>query len=282
MSKRRIWLVLVRGALPLIAVGMLLTTPTVAHAVITAACPDGSIVRAKKWIDVHCAGAVEVALDDATPVGSGVRARSIAWENFLRDQEAMRRAGQQALIDVGHVSNQPPAGLADRPRQTRTRDVSSLRPLTPEYSLALTSDERRDLGLLVDLSQRDTPAILEYIRDGATVAVLQIAYSRAFEAKLRAHQTGVGSLPAGPVLVFSLEPGHAADLATRLAFSQRGAGFRPSAGDPREFSWIHNGEAKTGVGTRRLGYIVLPAFYELSRPLVVFWGDAVVATTLRP
>jgi hypothetical protein len=197
---RRIWLVLVRGALPFLGVSVLLITPVVVHA-----------------------GSVAARADE--------------------------------------IPSQP--SPAARP------------------SLTLSSDERRDLARIVDLSQRDVPAILEHAHDGGTTAVLQIAHSRAFEAQLRARQRAAADFPSGRVLVFSLEPANADLVATRLSFSQRGRGFRPGAGDPRELGWIDADDATTGSGDRRIGYIILPGFYEVSRPLAVFWGDSVVATTLR-
>jgi len=81
--------------------------------------------------------------------------------------------------------------------------------------------------------------------------------------------------------VFSLEPANADLVATHLSFSQRGRGFRPGAGDPRELGWIDDDDASARSGDKRIGYIILPRFYEVSRPLAVFWGDSVVATTLR-
>jgi hypothetical protein len=211
---------------------MLLTTPAVVRAGIVAACADGSVILAKKWTDVHCAGAVEVAPED-------------------RSSQALLR----------EIPSQP--SPAARP------------------SLTLSADESRDLARLVDLSQRGTPAILELAHDGDTTAVLQIAHSRAFEAQLRARQRAAANFPLGRVLVFSLEPADSDLVATHLSFSQRGRGFRPGAGDPRELGWIDAGGATTELGDRRIGYIILPRFYEVSRPLAVFWGDSVVATTLR-
>jgi hypothetical protein len=238
MSQCRIWLVLVRSALPLLGVSVLLTTPAVVHAGVVAVCADGSITFAKKWSDVNCAGP----------------------------------AAREDSVVPTHT---------DRRRQALTNDTSSWPSPRARPSLTLPSDERRDLALLVDLSQRDTPAIVGYTNDGYTTAVLQIAHSRAFEAKLRARQRAAANFPSGPILVYSLEPANADLVATRLSFSQGGRGYRPGTGDPRELGWIDDEDARTRSGSRRLGYIILPKFFELSRPLVVFWGDAVVAATLR-
>jgi hypothetical protein len=135
--------------------------------------------------------------------------------------------------------------------------------------------------LLVELSQRSTPAVLEHALEGAGTAVLQIAHYRAFEAQLHARQRAAGDFRFGPVLVFSLEPASTDLRATPLSFVQGGPGFSPNVDDPRDFGWIGEGDSRGQAEGRRLGYIVLPESFEVLRPLAVFWGDAVVATTLR-
>jgi hypothetical protein len=244
MLQCRIWLVFVRGALPFLGVSMLLTTPAVVQAGVVAVCADGSIIFAKKSSDVNCAGAVEVAPEDVPPIGSRTRPVPIAWANFLREQEAMRSASPATLDRVNRASHRPLGGSAarenpvvrtnaDRRRQVLTRGVSSRPSSGARPSLTLTSEDRHDLALIVDLSQRDVPAILEHTHAGETTAVLQIAHSRAFEAQLRARQRASANFPSGPVIVFTLEPANADLVATRLSFSQGGRGFRPGTGDPR-------------------------------------------------
>jgi len=281
-----------------LAMSMCITTLVAARAWVVAVCADGSIMIAKKWADVNCAGAIEVAPDDVPPIGSGIRPRSVAWASFLREQEAMRRESERVRTRASRLSGRSPADptareeLLDPARAYRNGNANgngrSLSGNTARRSSAamrasftLAADERRDLALLVDLSQRDTPAILENTQNGVTTARLKIAHSRAFEAKLRAHQRAASARPFGPVLVFSLEPANADVMDTPLSFVQGGPSFRPNTRNSREFGWIDDVEVATGQGTRRLGYIVLPEFFEVSRPLAVFWGDAVVGATLR-
>jgi len=277
----RIWLAVERGALLLLGVGVLTAAPVIAHAGVVAACGDGSVILAKKWSDVNCVGAVEVAPDDVPPIGSGKRPRPIAWANFLREQEDLRRANQRPPVRVDRAKNRAPAVSAMRdPSMARQRSTlpsnAYARP-----SLRLTADERRDLSLLVELSQRSTPAVLEHTRTGARKAVLQIAHSRAFETRLHARQRAAGDYRLAPVLVFSLEPANTDLRTTSLSFVQGGPGFSPNVDDPRDFGWIGESDTSMKKAGRRLGYIVLPESFEVSRPLAIFWGDAVVATTLR-
>jgi len=280
--------------------GMCIVIPAAARAGVVAVCADGSIMIAKKWADVNCAGAIEVAPDDVPPIGSGIRPRSIAWANFLGEQEAMRRESKRVRTRANRVSGRSPAvptvreesldptrayrnGNANGNGNGRalSGDLARRPSAAMRASFTLTADERRDLALLVDLSQRDTPAILKFTQKGVTTASLKIAHSRAFEAKLRAHQRTASARHLGTVLVFSLEPGNADAMDTSLSFVQGGPSFRPNARNSREFGWIDDVDAATGQATTRLGYIVLPESFEVSRPLAVFWGDAVVGATLR-
>ena len=134
---------------------------------------------------------------------------------------------------------------------------------------------------LVDLSQRHAPATLELPRAAATAAVLRIAHSRAFEERLRARVREAGRYLSGRVLVFSVEAGAVDFAATSLSFHQGGAGFRPRVDDPGEIGWVDAVSGAREWADRRLGYVVLPVFFDVSRPLAIFWDDAVVATTLR-
>jgi hypothetical protein len=281
MLRRRIWLAFERSALLILGVGALMAAPALSHAGIVAACGDGSVILAKKWEHVNCAGAIEVAPEDVPPIGSGKKPRPISWANFLREQEEIQRASQRPPTPVHHAKNRAPDVSAvrdesvDRYRSARPRSTYS-RP-----SLRLTAEERRDLSLLVELSQRSTPAVLEHTRTGAGTAVMQIAHSRAFEAHLHARQRAAGDYRFGPILVFSLEPASTDLRAAPLSFVQGGPGFSPNVDDPRDFGWIGESNTRVETGGRRIGYIVLPESFEVSKPLAVFWGDAVVATTLR-
>lgn len=270
MLNCRIWPALMRLSLLLVlGAGTAAVAPAVARAGVVAVCADGSIILAKKWGDVNCAGAVEVAPADVPPIGSGIRPRSIAWANFLREQEAMRRA------------TPPYPAAMDRRTRASADHIPSRPHRSVEPSLSLTRAEHRDLALLVDLSQRHSPAILTHRQAGGdSVAVLQLAHSRAFEARLHARQRAAGSLSSGPVLAFSLELPIGSSAIPPLSFVQGGRDFQPNTSDPREFGWIEGGAGEVVAGDRRLGYVALPESFELSRRVAVLWGDSVVATTL--
>jgi hypothetical protein len=110
---------------------------------------------------------------------------------------------------------------------------------------------------------------------------IRLAHSRAFEERLRADLAARGSLAPGPVLLFSLEPTAAGLGAMPPSFAQRGVTFRPQPMSPSQLGWIAGADAASDRRTPRLGYVALPAGFDLTRPLVVFWGDAVAAAWLR-
>ena len=234
--------------------------PSTARALI-ATCADGSVVFAKKWQDVRCTGAVEVAPNDVPQFGFVPRDRAAERRAFNRQHEATRERDLEAqLAALPAVSAQArPAGAA--------------LPL-----VALSAAEYRDLVHLVSLSQERAEVAIE---GGAPPVQIRLAHSRAFEARLRTDFAARGSSAPGPILLFSVEPSAVGLGTTPPSFAQRGVTFRPQPMDPSQLGWIAGGGAAPGRSAPRLGYVALPAGFDLTRPLVVFWGDAVAAAWLR-
>ena len=234
--------------------------PTTARALI-AACADGSVVFAKRWEDVHCAGAVEVAPENMPQLGYVPRDRSAERRAFSRQHEAMRERDLEAQL----------AALPAPAIQAR--------PSAPALPLvALSAAEYRDLARLVALSQERAAVAIER---GAPPVQMRLAHSRAFEARLRADLAARGASAPGPILLFSVEPTAGSLGAMPPSFAQRGVTFRPQPMDRSQLGWIVGADAAPDRGAPRLGYVALPAGFDLTRPLVVFWGDAVAAAWLR-
>ena len=245
-----------------VAAGALLAAalPTTARALI-AACADGSVVFAKRWEDVHCAGAVEVAPEDVPQFGYVPRDRAAERRTFSRQHEAMRERDLEAQL----------AALLAPAIQARPSD-----PVLP--LVALSAAEYRDLARFVALSEERAAVAIEH---GAPPVQIRLAHSRAFDERLRADLAARGSSAPGPILLFSVEPTAGSLGAMPPSFAQRGVTFRPQAMDPSQLGWIAGGNAAPDRGAPRLGYVALPAGFDLARPLIVFWGDAVAAAWLR-
>lgn len=229
-----------------------LVLPTAAFALerpIVAGCGDGSVVFAAKWEDVHCAGAVRMtrgrvpgvgAVPDPTP---HVSPREVARE----------RALEREIAAVVPSAGGAPIGSAD---------------------VMLPTAEHRALRDLVVLGRAPASAGLAYRRDGARPARIDVAYSRDLDERVRATFEQVGIPLAGPVLAFRLDAGPSTPVP---AFAQGGVTHRPDPRDVRELGWVREIGAAPATGPR-LGYAVLPAGFDVTRPLVLFWGDAVAAT----
>jgi len=232
--------------------------PSAGHALI-AACADGSVIFAKKWEDVRCAGAAEVAPQDVPQLGFVPRDAAKQRQTLRRELEAMREGDLEAQLAALPAVGAPPG-------------ASGL-PL-----VALGAAEQRDLARLIAVGRERAAASIER---AAPHGRIRLAHSRAFEARLRAGLGARGSSAPGPVLLFSLEPGAAGLGATPPCFAQGGVTFRPHPMDSGQLGWIAVAAGAPERGAPRLGYVVLPAGFDLARPLVVFWGDAVAAAWLR-
>jgi len=215
-------------------------------AALVASCPDGSITIAKKWEDVRCPGAVAVHAAAPSMLGVVRGHDSAAGQAVLRGTEAARENDLDAQLD----------GALARP------------------PVALGSEAQRGLAALIARSRPQ--ASVE--RDVAGLAPLRmrLAHSTAFEEQLAAT---LGSLP-GPVLVFSLAPGSLSLGDFAPSFAQGGATYRPNLRDPHQLGWIPGPDPDHDPGASSLGYLVLPPDFDLDRPIVLFWGDAVAAAWL--
>ncbi len=209
---------------------------------LVASCEDGSVVLAQRWADVRCEGAMQVDPDD---LALGVH------HSRLPDVAALRRnheAARERDLD---------AQLARIERQ-RSTTVGAL-PLEPA--------ERRLLARL--FTGGDQGVALARDAGDEAPARLWIVYSPELEARVRR-----AIATSRPIVVFALEPAKAARAGGLPSFAQRGVTFRPWLS--RDVGWL--GEA----GQRRLGYVALPAGFDLARPMALFWGDAVAAARLAP
>lgn len=242
---------------------LLAAAPASDASALVVSCADGSLVFARHWRDVHCAGATLVARCSIPPLGLRPPEPSLARRQAFRAQQESAREGalERQLADALSRRAAPPA-------------VSSA------ASAAPAAEERRSLDRL--LGSAPAGGVLQLELRGAQPARLRVAHSPALERRLRADLAQRGLPAPGPVVVFSLAEAAAGPGVPVPAFAQGGVTLRPDAADPAQLGWLGAGAPEPGRGTPRLGYVALPAGFDLTRPLVVFWGDAVAAARLRP
>jgi hypothetical protein len=233
---------------------------------LVANCDDGSVVFAQRWEDVHCAGAAEVAAGEAPRLGLASASIAPDWRETRRRREAARELDLEAQVERARA-----ALRTARPHE-RTHEPQGFE---------LAEAEHRALSRFIELSQQR--AALDVARSdvNGSGARMQVAHSAAFQSQLFESLEASGREGSGRVLVFSLAPG-AASLDEVPAFAQRGATFRPRRADPGQLGWIVPQGAAPGAQRRQLGYVVLPLGFDLARPLVLFWGEAVSAARLDP
>jgi hypothetical protein len=173
----------------------------------------------------------------------------------------------------GHAAPAPPA-----PPQ-----VAAVAPTARGIDLALSDRDVADLEEIVVLLQDVAPATLSrYSREGERRAVLQLAHSNSFEQRLHGALARSGGRANGPVLLFRAEARADEPFHGNLTFVQGHVAFHPDPANPDQFGVLDGALGPLREGDRVLGYTVLPAHVDPSRPIDVYWDDRRITTTLRP
>lgn len=252
-----------------IVAACLLGTPP-ADASITGVCPDGSMFIVNKEADIPCRAAKRVEPHDMPPIRPAYLPRPHAWQVFQSQQDPNN-----------------PYNLIDRAKDVRDaarpQPSEEHRAALPAVSAApavatpptLDAAELRDLGLIVGLRQDSIPARFQGGPQG-TLGI-DLAHSRAFEARLHAHFAG-GSL--GPVVVFSVSTDAPSAFHANFTFVQGHVAFHPEPNDPRQLGILAGTLGDLAAGARVLGYAVLPEGIDLSRPTDVYWNDRRISVAL--
>jgi len=146
-------------------------------------------------------------------------------------------------------------------------------------ALDLVDSEVEDLAMIVELSQRGTPA--SFTDDGSR-GRLRFARSLAFEARMREHLAGRGRASSGPVVLFFADADSGGSFYGNLTFVQDGIAFHPSNENPYELGVIRGQLGSLENGSNVLGYVVLPERLDPSRPMDVYWNDRQLTATFQP
>jgi hypothetical protein len=257
-----------------------------ARSSITGVCPDGSMFIVKRKADIPCSQSKEVEPGDLPPIKPEYLPKPYGWQVFQNKQDpnnpynlidraqTIREAGEP----IDDAQAQPQATRATRPdpqMQAALAPVSAAPPPAPR-PLELSPVERRDLALIVELSQQRSTA--RFAGEDLPL-VIELAHSRAFEARLHDH---FADTTLGPVVLFRADAKKPVDFHANFTFVQGHAAFHPRGTDPRHFGLLSGQFGSQAAGDSLLGYAVLPKDTDLSQPIDIYWNDRRISAALSP
>lgn len=267
-----------------------------AFASITGVCPDGSIFIVQRSEQVPCRNAREVESSRVPPIRPEYLPQPYGWEVFNRENSPNNPYNLIApepapdyratpSTDNHPIEHPAPSGEVAPGPEAAPQSHAAVQnspgtPAVPEVpTLRLEDAEAEDLSMIVELSQRRSPASIA--TDGLQGRV-RFARSAAFEARVRDYLVQRGRSGAGPVVLFIADTESAGSFYGNLTFVQSGIAFNPSPEDPFQLGLIRGRLGPLKDGVRTLGYVVLPEQLDLSRPLDIYWNDLQVTATLQP
>lgn len=268
------------GAPALLALG--LCTSAHARGSITGVCPDGSMFVVKRAADIPCDDSKQVEPHDLPPIRPEYLPRPYGWQVFHDKQDpnnpynlvdkatAIREGGQP--IDEEPEAPTPTTDPAPR-QQAALPPVTAPRPAAPT-TLEVTAEERRDLALIVELSQRRSAA--RFASEDEAM-VVELAHSPAFEDRLHTH---FGGEPLGPVVLFSAEASADTEFHANFTFVQGHSAHHPRGDDPRRRAMLTGELGSLAAGDAVLGYVVLPPETDLTQPVDIYWNDRRISAAL--
>lgn len=278
--------------------GVLVAAPAPASPSIIGVCPDGSMFIVQRSEDIPCADHKEVGAGEVPPIRPELLPRPYQWEVFQSRQDpnnpynlvdrarVVREAGESPPEESPPENEAPDAGSGAPPAPPPQVAVAAPpRPEAPaprRFEVSLSDEEKRDLALIVELSQGRAPATFSLETGGERTLVLRLAHSQAFEERLHAAAAAAGRPVSGPVVLFSAEATAPADFHANLTFSQTHTAYHPERDDPMQFGLVQGRLGPLAVGERVLGYVVLPPELDPGQPIDVYWDDRRIVTTLRP
>lgn len=269
-----------------LALGLALPAAAPADSV-TGVCPDGSFFVVQDPEDAPCARAKLVDPADLPPIRPRLLDRPFTW---YVDQQARDPDNPYNLVDAAQkIREARTAEPGTGPGVTRAAPVTTGE-TTPAPSVALAhgalpaigQPELRDLVRLVEARQQIAEAELriEDVRGLETLRIL-LAHSRAFESLVL---DWFGYLPADRrVIAFvAAAPTGETEFAPNFFVVQGARTFRPDPADPRELGLLAGSPGRMPQGSVAVGYLVVPASFDPSAPMDLWWNDRSVAATLAP
>jgi len=244
-----------------------------AHASHTGVCPDGSIYIVQEVQQIPCPDAKPVEAHEVPPIRPHYLPQPYTWKVW---NERHSPENPYNVIDAARQVRDleaPPPGPGGAPAPQAGQGAASA-PSAGPISLGLADDELRDLFQIVELSQERAPARLaRETAGGEGVFEVAFAHSAAFEELLRETWAARGGLPTGGVLLFTARSVQAEEFYASFTFLQEHLTYQPDATDARQLGVLQGRLGALAAGEVMLGYIALPANFDLERELDVYWDD---------
>jgi hypothetical protein len=271
-----------------------------AAASLTGVCPDGSMFIVKKEADVPCPDAKLVAPHEMPPIRPTHLPRPYAWEVFQRKQDPnnpYNMVDTARQVREGEMSPEDAAGpeTAPGPQSPPTQHSATTAPVAtatptqplppvsaaspPSRPLELSPEERRDLALIVELSQQRVPVGFAQPSETSPALRVRLAHSQAFQARVHASRGGPA---AGPVVLFRAEAVAPGAFYANFTFAQGHTAFHPNPEAAHQLGVIEGSLGPLAAGQSVLGYVVLPAHLDVAQSMDVYWNDHRLVATLRP
>ncbi len=261
---------------------------------VSGVCPDGSMFIVQHRSSAPCANPRFVNATEIPPIRPEYMPHPYTWEV---DQKARNPNNPYNLLEAARKIRAAHAARsqdkADRTKNLRSAPETSA-PLertapAPEQStpggassmVALSEDEMRDLVRLVSLRQEAAPAqiAVEDVR-GHEILKILISHSHSFESLVLG---ALGEESAERrVLAFTASAPIESEFHPNFFVTQSGKTFRPDPLDSHEVAFLVGEAGLIPEGALALGYFVIPAHFDLSQPISVWWNDRSVETLLIP
>jgi hypothetical protein len=268
---------------------------------ISGVCPDGSIFIVQRAEAIPCSDAKQVEPHEMPPLNPELLPRPYGWERFNQETDPNNPYNivdsPRPGFDPGSATPAPPltpksatqraptaAGVVAVPgRPPALPPVSVAAPSHGALDLGLSAAELRDLASIVEMMQEHAPAgVVRRDAAGTPLAVVRIARSTAFDARVREALQRRGAPAAGPVVLFDVVADREEPFYGNFTFVQGHVAFHPDTSNPEQVGLLEGELGAVGPSRPLLGYVVLPAHVDLARPLDIYWNDFLATATLRP
>jgi len=297
-------------------------SPAQADDSVTGVCPDGSFFVASSRAQAPCPDAKFVPASELPPIRPEYLPRPYTWYVDQEEQDANNPYNlvdkAQKIRELRRAQNARAARQLAESRGSATEgsrrteqaglggeSMNSVSPgmaagTTPGRALApatgpvgpqgavgpavsLDADELRTLAELIALRQQVAPAeiAVDDVRGNRQLGI-QFAYSEALEQRIRAALGDAAEVQSARVIVFGVLAEAELEFYPRFFVTQSGRSFRPLDDSAKEQGLLLGQPGPQAPGLLTLGYLVLPAAFDLRQSLTLWWNDRRVDAVLQP